>query len=77
MDITRHDVNDALVRLAVQGEIDLATVGQLGDAIARTVAGGCAEVIVDLADVGFCDSTGIRAIVQARNAAALEGATVQ
>ena len=77
MDITRHDVNDAVVRLAVRGEIDLATVDQLGDAIAQAVAGGCAEVIVDLAEVSFCDSTGIGAIVQARNTAALEGATVQ
>jgi hypothetical protein len=33
--------------------------------------------IVDLAEVSFCDSTGIGAIVRARNAAAVEGATVQ
>ena len=76
MHVTRHDVNDGVVRLAVAGEIDLATAGQLDDAIAQAVAGGCAEVIVDLAEVSFCDSTGIGAIVRARNAAALEGATV-
>ena len=33
-------------------------------------------MIVDLADVDFCDSTGIGAIVRPRNTAALENATV-
>ena len=77
MDITHHDIDDAVVRLAVHGGIDMATADDLTDAIAQAVAGGCAEVLVDLADVGFCDSTGIGAIVRARNAAAGEGATVQ
>ena len=77
MEIIRHGVDDGVVRLAVTGEIDLATAGGLYDAIAQAVAGGCTEVIVDLAEVSFCDSTGIGAIVRARNAAAGEGATVQ
>ena len=77
VEITHHDIHDGVVRLAVAGEIDLATADQLRDAIAQAAAGSRTEVIVDLAEVRFCDSTGIGAIVQARNAAASEGATVQ
>ena len=38
VDVTRHDGDDTVVRLAVHGETDLATAGQLDDAIARRSA---------------------------------------
>jgi anti-anti-sigma factor len=49
--------------LAARGEIDLATVDRLHDAIERASATGAAEVWVDLSDVDFMDSTGLSALV--------------
>ena len=63
MYITKHVVNDGVVRLAVTGEIDLATAGQVREAIDNTLAAGTvAELLVDLDAVTFCDSSGIGAL---------------
>ena len=61
---TRCD--DAAV-VAANGEIDLATAPALEDAITAAVqAPGRLPVVVDLAGVRFCDSSGIRALVHGR-----------
>jgi anti-sigma B factor antagonist len=49
--------------LAAYGEIDLATVDRLRDAIDRAAATSAAEVWVDLSQVDFMDSTGLSALV--------------
>lgn len=46
------------------GEIDLATAGELRDAIEQAYA-GAAEVWVDLSRVEFMDSTGLSTLVEA------------
>ena len=51
------------VVLAVSGEIDLGTVGELRDALVRAGESGAPEVLVDLSDVDFMDSTGLSALV--------------
>lgn len=56
----------ALVR--VRGDIDLSTATRLGEELQRAVS-GTAVVVVDLAGVGFLDSTGVRALVDAHRAA--------
>ena len=75
MRIHTHPVNDGVVRLAVTGEIDLASANDLYEAI-TTAAASAVEVVVDLADVVFCDSTGIGALIRARTTAAAEGVGV-
>jgi anti-anti-sigma factor len=50
--------------LAVEGEIDLATVGELQMAISK-VAEGESSLLVDLRTAGFMDSTGLKALVMA------------
>lgn len=49
--------------LACRGEIDMATVTQLRDAIASLEPG---DVIVDLSGTSFMDSTGLSALLDAR-----------
>jgi anti-sigma B factor antagonist len=49
--------------LAARGEIDLATVDRLRDAIERAAETKASEVWVDLTDVHFMDSTGLSALV--------------
>jgi anti-sigma B factor antagonist len=50
------------VMLVVSGDIDMATVGALRDALERAVA-VADEVWVDLSGVEFMDSTGLTALV--------------
>jgi len=58
------------VRLAVVGEVDLATAPQLRSAVADAVAAGSRVIDLDLEQVSFIDSTGLAGLLQAREAAA-------
>src|SRR5699024_6575935 len=60
VDITR--VGDWSV-VGVGGEIDLATAPKLREHLVTIVEGGGRQVIVDLADVDFIDSTGLGALI--------------
>lgn len=51
--------------ISPSGEIDLATVSQLEDALAASMSDGNADVAVDLTGVTFMDSTGLRALLAA------------
>jgi anti-anti-sigma factor len=62
----RQEGDDGRVVLAVSGEIDMATVGPLRDALER--AARAPEVWVDLSEVEFMDSTGLTALVSAHHA---------
>jgi anti-anti-sigma factor len=46
-----------------RGELDLLTAGRLCRAI--QAAGGARRVMIDLSGLGFCDSTGLRALLSA------------
>jgi anti-sigma B factor antagonist len=65
VNVTRHADGDDLV-LRVAGELDLATAGALGEQVALALADRPAELVVDLAEVTFCDSSGIEALLNAR-----------
>ena len=52
--------------IRVAGEIDTATVNTLATAIHAIDPGDCASVIVDLQDVSFIDSSGLRALLVSR-----------
>ncbi|WP_433650082.1 STAS domain-containing protein [Micromonospora zamorensis] len=49
--------------LEVRGELDMATSPQLRDGLQRLVDAGDSRVVVDLAEVGFMDSSGLGALV--------------
>ncbi|MFG2167849.1 STAS domain-containing protein [Micromonospora chersina] len=49
--------------LEVRGEIDMATSPQLREGLQRLVDAGDRQVVVDLAGVGFMDSSGLGALV--------------
>ena len=55
------------------GEIDLATVAQLEEALAPSVTAGDTDVAVDLTRVTFMDSTGLRALLSAKQSLTLTG----
>lgn len=63
-----------LVRLAVAGEIDMATSDALGDALREALhTDGAKEVAVDMSGVTFIDSSGIRTLVVAQGEASERG----
>ena len=53
--------------LTITGEIDATTVTPLDEAFDDVIAHGARLVTVDLTDVSFLDSTGLRSIVRASN----------
>jgi anti-sigma B factor antagonist len=62
----------AHVVLAVCGDVDIATAPQLRDRLGQAVA-AYPSVVVDLADVGFMDSTGLGVLVASSNRAKAAG----
>ena len=52
--------------LSVRGELDAHSAPGLEDQIARLVADGVTKVVLDLAETGFLDSSGLRAILTAQ-----------
>jgi anti-anti-sigma factor len=57
--------------LSASGELDLTSVPELEAALLG--AGGCRELVVDLAGVTFMDSTGLRLLLAERERARLDG----
>jgi len=66
--LTTEIVDAPIPIVRASGELDLATAAQMCSAI-QTAAAGAAlrppRVVVDLTELAFCDSTGLRALVEA------------
>lgn len=54
---------DDVTVLTVVGEIDMVTVPQLDEAMASVALTGPRDLVLDLANVTYMDSTGLRALV--------------
>jgi anti-sigma B factor antagonist len=66
-ELSEEQVGERLV-IAARGEIDLATVAQLREAVERAIAARAAALWIDLTEVEFIDSTGLTAVVRAHHA---------
>ncbi|KKJ93441.1 STAS domain-containing protein [Micromonospora sp. HK10] len=71
--VTEARRDGGVVGLRLAGELDLSTVPQLNDAIDRLIAEGCRQLLLDLAELTFCDSTGIGAFLRGDNRLAADG----
>jgi anti-anti-sigma factor len=60
------------VRVAVHGELDLATAPALDDAL-RQASAESSRVVLDLRGLSFIDSTGLRSVLQAHAHARADG----
>lgn len=60
--LTAHDVEGTTV-IAVGGEIDVYTAPKLRDKISELVADGRYDLVIDLEEVEFLDSTGLGVLV--------------
>jgi anti-sigma B factor antagonist len=54
--------------IAATGDIDIATVETLQDAVDRALESGAADVWLDLSHVEFMDSSGLRVLLGTRTA---------
>ena len=66
----RQEDRDGRYRLVLQGELDLASADKLEAAITRLCTAGALEIELDLREVTFLDSQGLRAVLAAREACA-------
>ena len=57
--------SDGMVRLALSGELDLSSAGQIEDVLKDLEAAGPEVLVLDLRDLTFMDSTGLRVMVSA------------
>ncbi|HEY0345030.1 MAG TPA: STAS domain-containing protein [Solirubrobacteraceae bacterium] len=56
--------SDRTTRLAPSGELDIASAPEFEQAIAEATAEPGAELVLDLRELTFMDSTGLRALAQ-------------
>ncbi len=63
----RNTAGVTLLRL--EGEIDLATAPELSAAVRQAFTGAAQPLVLDMAAVGFIDSTGVRTLLEAQHLA--------
>jgi anti-anti-sigma factor len=75
MVITTHRPDTGTVRVAVAGEVDLATAPQLRLAVMAAIDGsdGCEQIEVDLTRTTFLDARGVGVLLETHTAAELAG----
>jgi anti-anti-sigma factor len=61
------------VVLTLRGELDPHTAPNLGDELEKVRTEGGNHIVLDLAGLGFIDSSGLRVIIGAHKAAAADG----
>ncbi len=59
----RHDARDDCHTLSLVGELDIASAPELQAAISRLCEDGAREIVLDLHELEFIDSTGLRVIL--------------
>ncbi len=68
--------HDATADITASGEIDIHTCTQLEEALVRLAHDGVATVTLDLGEVAFIDSSGLRALVVGHKALEERGGTL-
>jgi anti-anti-sigma factor len=63
--------------IAVGGEIDVHTCGELEEAVRKAYGSGGTKVVLDVAGVGFIDSSGLRSLITLQQEAAAADGTLQ
>jgi anti-anti-sigma factor len=70
----RVNAEGSITTIAVAGELDVAATDGVLDRLEAELARGPSGVVVDLSELAFIDSTGLRALLQARDLCARHGA---
>ncbi|GIF15695.1 STAS domain-containing protein [Actinoplanes teichomyceticus] len=74
MNITAHADGDGITRLALAGDLDMATAERLDEQVGLSVTETRpSRLVIDATGLTFCDSSGIHALVRARDTAHRHG----
>jgi len=68
--------DDDRTTVHVAGEIDLASAPALERRVLEAIAGGARAVTLDMSEVSFMDSTGLRSVLTIREAALAAGGSL-
>ena len=71
--IARIESRNGVARIALEGELDMATVPVLSDHLERFETDGVAGIMLDLRDVTFVDCSGLRIFLAARERSQANG----
>jgi anti-sigma B factor antagonist len=69
IEIRTSEVGRGRVLVRLEGELDIASAGEVEQAMARQEQEGCQELILDLGGLRFIDSTGLRLVLSAHGRA--------
>jgi anti-sigma B factor antagonist len=61
--VTRLDPDAGTTTVALLGEVDVLTVDQVRVALEQALSGRPREIVVDLSELAFIDSTGLGALI--------------
>ena len=61
--VTSVDRDESTVTVALRGEVDVLTVDQVRVALTEALAARPRDIVVDLAELTFIDSTGLGALI--------------
>ena len=73
LQVTRDRGSDGAYTLALAGELDIATAPQLESEVTALADAGAGTVVIDLGDLGFIDSTGLRLFFALNERAGADG----
>jgi len=71
--VTSLDTHGDTARVALRGEVDVLTVDQVRVALAEALAAAPREIVVDLRELSFIDSTGLGALIYGFQRARVRG----
>jgi len=77
LEISIRPDGPARTTVIVSGELDAASSPDLDESLARLMSEGVDHLVVDLSDVSFLDSSGLRSIIRALNALAERNGTLR
>ena len=69
----RAECSGDVGRLTITGELDIATAPQVEEAAGAMLGEGVSELRIDLRDLTFIDSSGLRVLIALNNRATSEG----
>ena len=75
--VVRRILEDDSVILRAQGELDMATLPKLREALSKEDHPPPSKVVIDFADLSFIDVTGIRGLVAAHRQAEASGRSLR
>lgn len=70
-------VDEGVARVTIQGELDLDRADEVASQLSDLPAQGATAVLVDASGLSFIDSSGLRALLSAREQLEEAGATLQ